>query len=834
MQDWAIVIGINKYWSPGAHLRRAVSDALSFTQWLLDENGGNIQPENLFLLTSDTKPGPVTFPDGITPLPEGVNMFDATAGKLNSAILKLLKKSGEKGNRFFFYFAGHGTTERLLGLSELMFMTDFDGDNPQNAITLESVTKYFLTTGFKEQIFFFDACRSPLPSQYISERQIRPGSFPFFPRYNDPIPAPLQYVLYATAPGSKAADTFIPSVPAGPGVPNEQNSVFTHFLLKGLKGEGSAKVYRPESRNYEVTVERLFDYVTRCVEIELVNVAEFGTPSEFQKPKRKIDNLGIEDPVLAELSIEDVDDVPLSIIVTPESVREHAAVLLRSADSSYDESITPVRESPISLRPRVLPMQYVIKGFAPGFQPVITSPGFKVLDEYYDTATISINFTKDETIGGLPPWEIERDDLPPGTLTILSLDPLAPIEIRDSQNKLVAFGHGQLALADVEKGFYRARLSLPDENPTGKLVELNENDQNISLDGALPLDSDFFNSVVGGSNLTLSTRSKILMLPTSGAIAAGGSSTILMLVSLSLDGTKWNDALEHFNPPVLHDDPEEFISERISVVIADETVPSDQVAEHLSSLDLRLRDQNGEGEAVILEGGQWSEGIGQFTAAAKDGNYILSINLADRNIANFSVSLLSGRTSLLILHRLIDGDLRIYGFSPAVESSGADASDPSFLQLRRMELLQRFHISNRIDATHALIYADEIQKAEVFDPLAAGLSCFTKVSLDRAVEMADLPQRLMWEFEELPDGYVLYAEQLAARGEPDEVVRDKYLDALNHGIPVFARGARRLAGAAGKYGFTHPRLEYLRRIVDNLPQNSVWTYWSDNPDGEGS
>ena len=55
--NWiAFVIGIDRYdWNPNAHLNGAVQDALGMTKWLFDPQGGNVPPNNLFLLLSPTE-----------------------------------------------------------------------------------------------------------------------------------------------------------------------------------------------------------------------------------------------------------------------------------------------------------------------------------------------------------------------------------------------------------------------------------------------------------------------------------------------------------------------------------------------------------------------------------------------------------------------------------------------------------------------------------------------------------------------------------------------------------------------------------------------------------
>ena len=61
MANWAIVVGINEYWEPQANLRGAVNDALKMVAWLTSQDGGNVPPRNLYLMTNPTAP-PATSP----------------------------------------------------------------------------------------------------------------------------------------------------------------------------------------------------------------------------------------------------------------------------------------------------------------------------------------------------------------------------------------------------------------------------------------------------------------------------------------------------------------------------------------------------------------------------------------------------------------------------------------------------------------------------------------------------------------------------------------------------------------------------------------------------
>src|SRR5262245_64992619 len=100
MANWAIVVGVDRYWSEGAHLKGAVRDALSVREWLLDPNGGNVPAANLQLALSTTPNSP--------PVDTAFGALEATKSNIVTAINNLMVLSSGKGERLYFYFAGHG------------------------------------------------------------------------------------------------------------------------------------------------------------------------------------------------------------------------------------------------------------------------------------------------------------------------------------------------------------------------------------------------------------------------------------------------------------------------------------------------------------------------------------------------------------------------------------------------------------------------------------------------------------------------------------------------------------------------------------------------------
>src|SRR5687767_15056994 len=127
MGNWAIVIGVDKYWHSNACLRGAVNDALHMREWLLDPRGGAVSPPNLTLLLA---------PHGSAP-PPGVIWTEATRDNIILAIEQLLQRSAGVGERFFFHFSGHGLAARInFSNQSAIVPTDFTDILHDKALTV--------------------------------------------------------------------------------------------------------------------------------------------------------------------------------------------------------------------------------------------------------------------------------------------------------------------------------------------------------------------------------------------------------------------------------------------------------------------------------------------------------------------------------------------------------------------------------------------------------------------------------------------------------------------------------------------------------------------------
>lgn len=815
---WAIVIGVNKYWSEAANLKFAVKDALDITGWLIDEDGGRVPPEQLFLLT-DLGDSEHT-PDGAA-LPAEITRSGATLRDLDTAMRTLTENSGGQGERLFFFYTGHGVSKEVQYSypQESLLLSGFSADNNRETVTVQSIKNYFKALDFPDQFFIFDACRSLIPSKELINRDFEPLNAIPPPSTAIRPTSPIQYTLNAAAPLSAATEP--PAKPLSPLI--EANSAMTHVLLAGLKGAGDAKIYVAGSPSkYQVVASRLFKYVHKKVESMRIEVG----PGVIQSPRYDVYASGSEEPVLAEIALESVDEVSLNVDVVPQDVWSKAAINLRGSDLYEEEMGEPILANPFKFPPSVFPMHYRIRAFAPGYEAKI-SP--REVGEFYSSEDITITFTPNPSVTGLPPWRKVKDDLPAGNLVARSGDPLAPIEIRNAEGSLMAFGQGSVVLPDPQKEFYRIGIALSGNDTTDKIIELEDTDQKIRVGGGLPGDSNFFKKVVRNTNLTFSRNDNSLRLPDFGTIGAGGFSSPLIQAGLSLNGTIWNENLEEIGLSTLN-----AARERFMVIIADEKLASAEEeatsaggADAPLSLKLSLAPQNfGDAVPVPLEGKQLIKGIGQFTSDLPEGNYVLSIDdSSGRNLINFPITLLTGRRNLLTVHRRADGRSHVYGFSVASVNGGDLYLD--YLQQRRMELLQRFYVSGLVTDTHALAYANGILDSSPFDPLASCLASYTKIQLNKLDELGNLPERLAREYAALPDSHIIYAKYLAAQGDvADAVIAGRYRETLERGIPVFAAGAHDVVQAGKNYGLKDDRLDALEKITGNLSQNAVWTSWS--------
>jgi hypothetical protein len=212
---YAIAIGIDTYPSL-RRLTSAVRDATAFLEWVTDDDGGNVDQENVRLIRSPEK------------LP--VDRFDATPiqDHIDRALRDFGAEAGRRiGKRLYFYFAGHGLGPSFDEVGMLMAIASM-GSLTKN-IGLRSYRDFFHETGlFDEVVFFVDCCRD-----HTRGVSTEPPGF-------QPVTAAIgraekvvDFVVLAAGYGDQA---FAPVIE----VDGERRGILTTALLEALKGHPKA------------------------------------------------------------------------------------------------------------------------------------------------------------------------------------------------------------------------------------------------------------------------------------------------------------------------------------------------------------------------------------------------------------------------------------------------------------------------------------------------------------------------------------------------------------------------------------------------------------------
>jgi Caspase domain len=835
MANWAIVIGINEYWQPAASLQGAVADALKMVEWLTSQDGGNVPPRNLYLMTNPTPP-PLT-----SPLPPGVNVRDATYDKLVETGIDLINKSNGKGEQFYFYFSGHGLVNNNVGGESSLAFSDFSPKSPHKSVTIFSVREYFGNTAFTEQFFFFDACRNRLDWQ----KPFRVSEFPF-PGEEDPsrLQKASQYVLSATSPLLRAVEM------------NERGA-FTEILLNGLAGAGKAKIYDKDTDEYVVRVDRLFTYVDEEVRKKQILVTAPPDPPLYQRVYPETKNVSIP-ATLARISPEAIQPVSLDIFIEPDNLWTQTDVTVRvtSEDADYDQKISPVKGVPVPLPPVILPKVYNVRAEAIGYRPEkrrwsidLYEPQTRKLklNPLQLTGTnINVSEVFERPIPELAP------DFPGGTrggpvfkgiggtqstatLTAESSDPLAPIEIYDNKGELKAEGQGTVTASNLEPGFHRARLVTPEGKMAEELVDLSPGEnEKVSLDAPSLPNYGLFKDIVDRIDFQTSDEDQTLRFSEYvGPMATPQLTTVLALAGSVVVGQYgWGPKATQLGLPSFSDLTSAGTNNGFRIICADEATHVEGATNYLSQVFLRLWKQDADPETVArtervpLIRSQDFVGIGDFATEAEPGAYILELNAPERPPVYFSLAVLPFRLTLIVLHRRADGIIRILSFCPSTQPPPPEETPFAVAtKLRRLELLQRFYFADRVNEQHALRIAIELLHAKWIDPLAGCLGGYTMLRLGRGEELNVAVWNMKGMYSDLPDTHILAAEYYLSR-ENEAEARQEYTAALDEGLPVFAEGLLRLASSIERFSISHPRAEEVMRVFKNRARNLLWTAWT--------
>jgi hypothetical protein len=231
-EDYAIVIGINTY--PNLRsLKAALSDAVRFTEWLLDADGGGLPVRNVVQISG---------PDSLPPNPSSIRPIQV---EIDNALIQFGVMRNERiGRRLYFYFAGHGLGPSFDEVAMLMAPAGIRrlGQN----IGLRHYRSYFHAHAvFDEVIFILDCCRDR--SQNTETRAQD------FSNFGDGPARPVgDLTIMAAAYGEKAFEPV-----DGAGADAEPRGLLTKALLEGLRSaEAADGLGRITSRSLAAYLER--------------------------------------------------------------------------------------------------------------------------------------------------------------------------------------------------------------------------------------------------------------------------------------------------------------------------------------------------------------------------------------------------------------------------------------------------------------------------------------------------------------------------------------------------------------------------------------------------
>jgi Caspase domain len=799
MANWAIVIGVDRYWTERACLKGAVRDALRMREWLLDPAGGSVPKENMALILS-----PLAGSE-----PEGVEFVEATRGQIVTTIEGLLDRSGEKGERLYVFYAGHGLTARVSNRDEnALVAQDFSETLTDNSLALRSLWERFETTQFQDQFFFVDACRN-IPWEGV---EFEVGRWPL-PRRRDPgLPPTQQFILYATSPGLKARELR----EAG----NERGA-FTEVLLEGLKGAGTAKAWSSESQDYQVRWERLVEHVKSVLERKRLDVRGNLAKEVFQIPQDAGARGVMErerNPVLATFAENAFPPETLKVKLAPSAVVPVAQITV------LDEAAVPVdtkaQLTGLPVEFSLPPKTYALHATAPEYDRAVARPPV----DLYSEREIPLELAR--TAGAGPPTN--GDDASraigggngTGELHVHCSDPLVPVEIADEPGRVLAVANGDLT-RELPAGFYRARLRAPGAEVVEELIELTAGAHpTVELEPPKAPESRVVREVLQTIEGEVRSDNTVEVSEVAGPIASPHLSTILTLAGgVAVHDPGYGKHLHALGLKAFKQRIKPNASSALYVLIGiDDDDPA--VAKRLLT-GLKLRTW-GLDEAVPRAGEdplpvEKVPGIVEFATPTKVGPHWLSVEPADSPPVVFALGQLPRRFTMLTIV-FESGEARAFQYSPSLLQDGS--THPR--TLRRLELMQRVLLSGSLEGANEA--ALELLYAKQVDPLAGCLGAYLFLRQGRGKDLERAVRNLMRLYPELSDTHVLAGEYEAARNN-HAAAKESFATAIEVGVPLFGEGLTRLLEGLRTYELKNPRADIVEQVFERHVSGSMWAVW---------
>lgn len=204
---WAVVVGVASY-DHMPVLRYTDDDAYRFYAFLKSLEGGALPDEQIRILIDE----------------------EATRENVLNSISEVFSQAGPN-DLVIFYFSGHGLNGSFLPI-------DFDGYN--NKINHEEIAALFNKCPAKYKLCLADACHSG--SLFAMRGETEPVLSQYYQTLSKSVAGT------ALIMSSKAEETSLESA-------GLRQGVFSHFLIRGLKGEAD------KNKDKIVSVQELYDFI---------------------------------------------------------------------------------------------------------------------------------------------------------------------------------------------------------------------------------------------------------------------------------------------------------------------------------------------------------------------------------------------------------------------------------------------------------------------------------------------------------------------------------------------------------------------------------------------
>jgi uncharacterized caspase-like protein len=847
MAHRAIVAGVDNYTGQASlNLHGAVDDALSMAGWLADPQGGAVPAANIVLMTSPavaSLPAPLS---GVTLNP------GATAQAINVQIDEIVTKAARPADRLYFYFSGHGLTAPTDIAEEAILPSDFSAANLTVALGVRSILERLKTAQFNHQFVFIDACRN-----ILFPRRFRPGAL--LPDFAEQRPQVQQFVYMATSRGLTSAE-------AGT-IGSSRAGVFTGALLKGLRGDGEAKVYNAATRMYDVTSSRLLQYLVNQVRRQIEALPDAARNAGFvQTPT--LSGERIDDPKIVSIPRDKVAPVTLELTITPESACSSATLVVDRDDVPVAEVPPPLRvPCTVSLPPK----EYRVSATSAVFA---AEPSVVGLELYRDDSVSFIMTAMAaeqaagaggalavETTRGFIPSEADTGGAaapapapmsPFAVLTVTSPDPASPLEIEHAGNErtgtpraIVVSGRHSIQ-ATVDPGFYVARLRAPNGRSVEQAVALSAGErQTVPLEPPAASGSPRLAELSRAAGFTR-TAGTLEVSRGAGMTSAAWARLSTVLSAAATAQLFPSDSPEaarvrSLGLSALRSAMEAGAGSAIQLLSGDEYVSSAGSGEDYTA-SLRLAcwplDHT---PAAAEEAPRRLPGfafIAEHCWALSPGCYWVALRDADSRVL-VPVTVYPERVTNFICTRNERRKVSVFVSAPAGWGPPAEVMQSE----RSLEMAQRYLMTGLVSDASLVAGADEpdpdrLLRDKWTDPVAGLLGAYLMlrgaesdpdIGSRRFTTLQRAAQNLAASFGASPDSYVLAAEMRLRAGQ-DESAKAAVRQALNLGIPVFDEGLLRLLRLVRNLNIAHPRAALLDRIVRRRIPGMIWTVCS--PEGD--